>query len=56
VEVVVKLVRYHEHGNMIMYLRATRNIVLDYMEQAEMMARPFLDNGWHMLGATIESK
>jgi hypothetical protein len=41
---------------MIMYLRATRNVVLDYMEQASMMAKPFVGNGWHMLGASIEPK
>jgi hypothetical protein len=56
VQVVVKLIKYHEHGNMIMYLRTTRNVVVDYMTQAAEMAKPYIEKGWHMLGASIEPK
>jgi hypothetical protein len=53
-QVIVKLIRYHEHGNMVMYLRTTRNVVLDYMTQAHQMAKPYLSEGWHLVHAYIE--
>ena len=53
-QVVVKLIRYHQHGNMVMYIKATRNIVVDYMTQASEMAKPYILEGWHIVHAYIE--
>jgi hypothetical protein len=53
-QVVVKLIRYHEHGNLIMYLKIPRNPVQDYMAQAAQAASPYLSEGWHMVQAYIE--
>jgi len=52
--VVVKLVKFHQIGNMVMYIRATRNVVLDYMTQASEMAKPYLAEGWQVVQAYIE--
>jgi len=51
---IVTLVKYHEHGNLIMDIDVPRNPVLDYMEQASIVARPYINGGWHMLQARIE--
>ena len=53
-QVVVKLVRYHQFGNMVLYIRSTRNVVFDYMDQANKMAQPYLSEGWHLVHAYIE--
>jgi len=55
-EVVVKLIKHHPHGNMILFIRVTRNIVVDYMDQANEVAKPYLDEGWQMVFAVIETK
>ena len=55
-EVVVKLIKHHQHGSMILFIRLTRNIVVDYMTQANEAARPYLDQGWHMVYAIVETK
>lgn len=51
---VVTIVKYTEHGNLIMTLKATRNPVLDYMTQASMLAKDYILNGWHLVYARIE--
>jgi hypothetical protein len=53
-KVVVKLIRYHQMGNLIMYLKGPRNVVVDYMTQANEMAKPYLSEGWHLVTAYIE--
>jgi hypothetical protein len=55
-EVVVKLIKYHQHGNMVLFIRLTRNIVVDYMTQANEAVRPYIDEGWHMVYAIVETK
>ena len=55
-EVVVKLIKRHPHGNMILFIRVTRNIVVDYMDQAHEVAKPYLNEGWQMVFAVIETK
>jgi hypothetical protein len=51
---IVKLIKYHEHGNLLLYLKVTRNPVQDYMAQAAQAASPYLSEGWHMVQAYIE--
>jgi hypothetical protein len=51
---IVKLVKYHEFGNLIMTLKVPRNPVLDYMEQAAIVAKPYAKEGWQMAYACIE--
>jgi hypothetical protein len=51
---VIKLVKNHEFGNLVMYVKASRNPVLDYMEQANLMAKPYIKEGWQMVHAYIE--
>ncbi len=51
---VITLVKYHEYGNLMMTLKAPRNPVLDYMEQAVILARPYAKEGWQMVHACIE--
>jgi hypothetical protein len=53
-KLVIKLVRYTENGNLVMWLTVTRNPVLDYMTQAHMAAEPYLIGGWHLVHAHIE--
>ena len=51
---VVKMIRYHEFGNLVLYVRTSRNIVLDYMTQAAMVAKPYITEGWQLVDASIE--
>ncbi len=51
---VITLVKYHEFGNLMMTLKSPRNPVLDYMEQAVILARPYIKEGWQMVHACIE--
>ena len=51
---VVKMIRYHEFGNMVLYVRASRNPVLDFMTQAAKVAEPYILEGWHLVHASIE--
>lgn len=51
---VVSLVRYHEHGNLKMTIKVTRNPVLHFMEQASMVAKPYIQGGWHLVHAAVE--
>jgi hypothetical protein len=55
-EVVVKLIKYHPHGSMILFIRVTRNVVVDYMFQANEVAKPYLNEGWQMVYAIVETK
>lgn len=50
----IKLVKYHEHGNLVMNLKVPRNPVLDYMTQASIVAKDYLLAGWHLVYAHIE--
>ena len=51
---IIRLVKYHEFGNLIMTLKVSRNPVLNYMTQASIVAKDYLLNGWHLVYATIE--
>jgi hypothetical protein len=51
---VITLVKFHEFGNLVMTLKAPRNPVLDYMEQAIILAKPYAKEGWQMVHAFIE--
>ena len=55
-EVVVKLIKHHPHGSMILFIRVTRNVVVDYMFQANEVAKPYLNEGWQMVYAIVETK
>lgn len=51
---VIRLVRYHDFGNLTMTLKVPRNPVLNYMTQASIVAKDYLLAGWHLVYATIE--
>jgi hypothetical protein len=51
---VIQLVKYHEFGNLLMRIKVPRNPVLDYMEQASIVVRPYIKEGWQMSHAHIE--
>ena len=51
---IIRLVRYHDFGNLTMTLKVPRNPVLDYMTQASIVAKDYLLNGWHLVYAQIE--
>ena len=53
-KLVIKLIRFTENGNLVMWITVTRNPVLDYMVQAQMVAEPYLKGGWHLVYAHIE--
>lgn len=53
-QLVIKLIRETEHGNLVMWITVTRNPVLDYMEQAGIVAKPYLSGGWRLVHAHIE--
>ena len=50
----IRLVKYHEFGNLVMTLKVPRNPVLDYMTQASFVAKDYLLAGWHLVYAYIE--
>lgn len=51
---VIKMVKYHEYGNLLMTLKVPRNPVLDYMTQASLVVQGYLTAGWHITHAYIE--
>lgn len=51
---VVKLVKYHAFGSLVMTLKVPRNPVLDYMTQASFLSKDYVLNGWHLVHARIE--
>lgn len=41
-------------GVLIMYIHHTKDPKMDYMQQANAMARPYINAGWHLVNAWVE--
>lgn len=50
----IRLVKYNAFGNLTMTLKVPRNPVLDYMTQANIVAKDYICAGWHLVHASIE--
>ena len=51
---VVRLTKRTEAGSLVMYIKVSRNPVQHFMEQAAMVAKPYIQAGWHLVHAGVE--